>query len=97
VSGEGASADLDSAENWQENVKPIVTRYAPKDFFNLDEMALFCNAQPKRTLALKGEKCQGGKGYEDCVMVLLFCNADGNKKLLPLIVRKFEKPRCSKG
>jgi uncharacterized protein YqkB len=53
VSGEGASADLDSAEKWQENVKPIVTQYAP-DIFNPDEMALFYNAQPKRTIALKG-------------------------------------------
>jgi hypothetical protein len=41
VSGEGASADLDLAEKWQENVKPIVTQYALKDIFNLDEMALF--------------------------------------------------------
>ena len=61
LSGEGASADLDSTEKWRENVKPIITQYA-LDIFNLDEMALFYNAQPKRTLALKGEK-----GYKDRV------------------------------
>jgi hypothetical protein len=53
VSGEGASADLDLAEKWQENVKLIVTQYAPKDISNLDETSLFYKAQPKRTLALK--------------------------------------------
>jgi hypothetical protein len=41
VTGEGASADLDSAEKWRQNVKPIVTQYAAKDIFNMDETALF--------------------------------------------------------
>ena len=97
MSGEGASADLDLAEQWRENVKPTITQYALKDIFNPDEMALFYNAQPKRALALKGEKCQGGKGYKDRVTVLLCCSIDGSEKLHPLIVRKFEKPRCLKG
>jgi hypothetical protein len=78
-------------------VEPIVTQQAPKDIFNLDKVGLFYNAQPKKTLALKGEKCQGGKGYKDGVTFLLCCNADGSEKLRPFIVGKFEKPRCSKG
>jgi hypothetical protein len=94
VSGGGASANLDSADKWRENVKPIVTQYAPNDIFNRDEMALFYNAQPERTLALKGQKCQGGKGYKDCVTFLLCCNAGGSEKFRPLIVGKFEKPCC---
>ncbi|GFG38101.1 hypothetical protein Cfor_07271 [Coptotermes formosanus] len=43
VSGEGASADLDSAQKWQEKVKPFATQYATKDIFNPDEMGLFHN------------------------------------------------------
>jgi hypothetical protein len=73
-----------------------ITQYAPKDIFNLEETALFYNAQPRRTLALKGQNCQGGKGYKDRVTVLLCCNAGGSKKLCPLIVGKFEKPHCLK-
>jgi hypothetical protein len=32
----------------------------PQDILNMDEMAFFNNAQPKRALALKGPKCRGG-------------------------------------
>jgi hypothetical protein len=63
----------------------------------MDERALFYNVQPKRTLAIEGERCHGEKAYKDRVTVLLCCNADGSEKLLPLIVGKFEKPRCMKG
>jgi CTP-dependent riboflavin kinase len=38
---EGAVADLGWAQKRQENVKPFVTKYALKDIFNLNEMALF--------------------------------------------------------
>jgi hypothetical protein len=67
-----------------------------KGFFNMDETALFYNAQPKRTIAIKGKRRNGGKAYKDRVTVLLCCNADGSKKLWPLTVGKFEKPRCMK-
>jgi hypothetical protein len=49
---------VDSAYQWQEHVKPILTQYSSKDILNLDESALYCNGHLKRTLALKGEKCQ---------------------------------------
>jgi hypothetical protein len=60
----------------------------------MDETALFYNAQPKRTPDIKGKRCHGGKAYKDRVTVLLCCNADGGKKLRPLVVGKFEKTRC---
>jgi hypothetical protein len=74
-----------------------IKQYAPENIFNMDETALFYNAQPKRTLAIKGERYHGGKAYKDKVTVLLCCNADGSEKLRPLIVGKFEKLRCMKG
>jgi len=45
-------------------------------------------------LALKGGQCQGGKGYKDRVMLLLYCSSYGSEKLRTLIVLKFEKPHC---
>jgi hypothetical protein len=78
-------------------VAPIIEQYAPQDIFNMDETALFYNAQPKRTLDIKGERCHGGKAYKDRVTMLLCCNADCSEKLRPLVVGKFEKPRCMKG
>lgn len=44
VSREGASA-----EKWAEHVKPIITPYALKDIFNLDETSTFYNVKWKRT------------------------------------------------
>jgi len=61
---EGISADVDSAEKWQEYVKPVITQYALKDIFNLDKMAHFYNVQPEGTLAFKGEKFKGRKGIK---------------------------------
>jgi hypothetical protein len=59
------------AEKWYENVTAIITQSAQEDIFNLDKVALFYNSQPKRELALKEEKCQGGKGHNDRVTVVL--------------------------
>jgi hypothetical protein len=74
-------------------MKPIVTQYGPKGIFSLDETALY-NAQPNRTLALKGHQCQGGRWYKDRATALLCCNAEDGKKFRPVIVGRFEKPRC---
>jgi hypothetical protein len=60
----------------------------------MDKTALFYNAQPKRTMALKGEKYKRGKRYKDRVTVVLCCNADSSEKLCPLIVG-FEVMRSS--
>jgi hypothetical protein len=51
----------------------------------MDETAMFYNAQPKRTLDIKGERCDGRKAYKDGVTVLLCFNADGSEKLRPLV------------
>lgn len=72
MTGEGASAHLDLAEKWQENVKPVITKDAPKGILNWTKW-LFYNAQRKRTLEVRVEKCQGGKGYEDCKSLLCWC------------------------
>jgi hypothetical protein len=46
-----------------------------------------CKTQPQRIMELKSKKCHGVKGYKDKVMVLLSCNADGNRKIHPLTLR----------
>jgi hypothetical protein len=62
------------------------TQYDPRAF-SIWMKQQFYNAQPKRTLALKGVKWQGAKGYKDRVMVLLSYNADGTRKRRPLNCR----------
>jgi hypothetical protein len=97
MSGDGAAADVGMAEKWWESVTPVITQCAPKDIFNMDEMALFYGVQLKRTPALKAEKCQGEKGYKDRVTVMLCCNTDGSERILPLIVGKSGNPLSLKG
>ena len=50
-----------------------------------------------KTLQLKGEKCFGGKKAKERLSVLLCSNMDGSDFLKPLVIGKYEKPRCFKG
>jgi hypothetical protein len=85
ISGESSAVNVYASDKWRENVAPIIEQYAPQDIFIMDETAMFYNAQPKRTLDIKGERCDGGKSYKDRITVLLCCNADASEKLRPLV------------
>jgi hypothetical protein len=61
ISGESSAVDVEASDKWRENVAPIIEQCAPQDAFNMDETAMFYNAQPKRTLDIKGERCDGRK------------------------------------
>jgi hypothetical protein len=73
-------ADTDSAHKWGKNVTLIITQYAPKDTATKVETAQFYNAQLKRTLASKQEKCKLERGCEDRVTVLSCCDANNSEK-----------------
>ena len=68
-SEEVLSAEVYLAEKWHEHMKPIITQYGLKGHSQTGQNIAFYNAQPKRTLALKGEKYQDRKGYEVTVAV----------------------------
>ncbi|KAH6946715.1 hypothetical protein HPB50_014755 [Hyalomma asiaticum] len=44
----------------------------------------------------KGQQCKGGKKSHLRVTVLFCCNASGTKKIKPLVIGKYAKPRCMK-
>lgn len=98
ICGEEASVDQALVASfftgkWAE----IKKDYAPRDIFNADETGLFFKALPERTLALKNEKCSGGKFSKERITVLVCCNMDGTEKLPLLVIGKSAKPRCFKG
>lgn len=98
VCGEAMSVDREAALLWVEtNVGQLLEKYSPKDLFNADETALFYQMLPQKTLALKGERCQGGKQSKVRVTVLLCANMDGTEKVPALVVGKSASPRCFKG
>lgn len=98
VAGEGAAVDMDSVNKWISEKWPDVTaRYKPSDIFNTDETALFWQLLPSRTLALRNEKCHGGKLNKVRITILLTTNLDGSSKLSPLVIGKFHSPLCLRG
>nr|XP_050023958.1 tigger transposable element-derived protein 6-like [Dermacentor andersoni] len=86
VSGEAQSVDREAAVAWVEtNVGQLLEKYSAKDLFNADETALFYQMLPQKTLALKGERCQGGEQSRVHVTVLLCANMDGSEKMPALV------------
>ncbi|GFR68228.1 tigger transposable element-derived protein 4 [Elysia marginata] len=62
ISGEAAAAPKDEAQNWASNaLQKILKAYCPEDVYNADEMGLFFQCLPVKTLALKDETCRGGR------------------------------------
>ncbi|XP_077512797.1 LOW QUALITY PROTEIN: uncharacterized protein LOC144123973 [Amblyomma americanum] len=95
LSGESTSADTTGSASWVDTEVPkILAHYDPVDVYNADETALFYQMLPCRTLALKGEKCHGGKHSKLRISVLLCANMDGSDKRVPLVIGRSKKPRC---
>ena len=55
---------------------------------------IICRLEPDRTLATK--RLSGRKVNREHLSIALCANADGSYKLKPLIIGKFESPRCFK-
>lgn len=97
VSGEEKAADKEGADSWRnDRFRGIAESYSEDDIFNADETACFYQLLPDRTMHFKGQQCKGGKKSHLRVTVLLCCNASGTKKIKPLVIGKYEKPRCLK-
>lgn len=97
VSGEAMGANEDAAIAWRQNVFPTyLQRYNENDIYNADETGLFYQCLPNQTLALKGEKCIGGKISKRRVTILFCTNMTGTDKRKLLLIGNSQKPRCFK-
>ena len=94
--GESAEVSVESTDAWLEGLPSLLSSYEPRDVYNADEMRLFFNVLPGRTLAYKGESCHGGKHSKDRLTVLLCVNSDGSDKQVPIVIGKFPKPSASR-
>jgi hypothetical protein len=92
---ESAAVDSESTEAWLKRLPYLLEGYE-RDIYNTDETGLFYNVFPDRTLALKGESCNGRKNCKDRLTVLLCVNSDGSDKQVPIVIGKSPKPRCFK-
>lgn len=96
VCGEAQIVDSEEVAAWLNKNRQIINRYEPKDIYNMDESGLFYNLLPEKTLALKGEKCRGGKRSKERLTIAFGVNMDGSDKLKPLVIGRFKNPRCFK-
>jgi len=96
LAGETAEVSVESTDAWLEILPSLLGGYDPRSVYNADEMGLFFNVLPDRTLAYKGESCHGGKHSNDRLIVPLCVNSDGSDKQVPIVIGKSPKPRCFK-
>ena len=61
VCGESKDVDESVVSEWKPKVLELISPYEPKNIYNADETGLFFRALPTKSLAVKGEKCAGGK------------------------------------
>ena len=99
INGEIKSADTGAAQEFIPELEKYImdNNYTDMQIYNADESGLYYRILPSRTLALKRNKAtaqQGLKVIKDRVTLLFACNRAGTHKLQPLMIRKFNAPRC---
>lgn len=92
--GDASSVDPTIVQEWKEKALPLhVKNYAPNNVFNFDELGLFYQLLPNRTLAVKGSSFRKGKNSKVRVTLLLGANMSGTEKAKPLLIGKAATPR----
>ena len=98
IHGEQRSADEEAANSFPDQLRTILIDggYGPEQVYNCDETALYFKLLPDKTLAQKSDtnKTLGYKQQKNRLTALLCTNSTGTHKLKPLIIGKFENPRC---
>jgi len=89
ISGESASINDSTIEEWTNRLPTILDGFEAEDVFNADETGLFYRATPDRSLVLSKEECKGGKKSKERFTVLLCSNWTGTDKLKPIVIGKF--------
>lgn len=93
ISGESASVSVAVVDDFKTKLPALINNYNPRDVYNADETGLFFRALPDKTLALKGEKCAGGKMSKERLTILFCANMAGHSEK-PLVIGKAARPRA---
>ena len=93
MSGERGDVNVDVVNDWISKISSLCEGYTPSDIFNMDETGIFYKSGKKTTLHASGSDCAGGKHAKDRITVAL-CASMAGEKLKPLVIGKFENPRC---
>ena len=95
LNGDSNEVKIDSEINFKENFHLLRDGFDKKDIINADECGMFHRALPNKSLVQKGDRCKNGKQSKERLTVLLAASCTG-EKLRPLVIGKYENPRCFK-
>lgn len=93
ISGEANDVNADAVIDWKARLPDLCKDYTIDNIFNADETGIMFKQLPDKTLALKSERCIGGKQAKERLTVLLCASASG-EKLTPLVIGKAKYPRA---
>lgn len=89
ISGKLNDINSKAVNTWKKRLLELCLGFTKRDIFNADKTGVFFKQLPTRTLAIKSEKCSGGKLAKERVTCLLACNIIGDK-LRPLVIGKLK-------
>ena len=76
----------------QAQIKELLARFQPEDWWNMDESALFAFAPPDR--GLSQDQMSGKRASKFRITLAFACNSDGSEKKDLFFIGKSKKPRC---
>lgn len=93
LSGEGASTNQNTVDEWYKQMDEICQSYDLKDIFNIDETGLFYECKPKRSYVEQNDPRLGVKESKKRLTICLFTNSLGEKEH-PIIIGNAKRPRA---
>ena len=94
--GEAAAVPEDVVTEWTLRLPVLTVGYRLADIYTADEIRLYYNALPQRSMVVRGDPHTSIKTSKERVTVLLACSVTG-EKLKPLLIGKSAKPQCFMG
>ncbi|XP_065832947.1 tigger transposable element-derived protein 6-like [Oscarella lobularis] len=96
VSGESGDVSGATVESWKERLPNILEGYSPENVWNIDESGVFWRTLPVKGFARKAKEAKGGKQAKERLTVAFIVNASGGSESKPIVIWKYENPRCFK-
>ena len=96
VVGEAGFVSEIIVQDWNRRLIGIIDGFSIDDIYNADESGLLYKAQATKTMQYKNMPANSVKKNKERLSILFASNWSGTHKLKPVVIGKFENPRCFK-